>query len=459
MKQRRQTIAQIGLTETLPACPVAQPSVNAMVQNKRLSVHCENSTDKLVASIKPSVHSAPGPHNKNVLSDVERKTLHHLMLLGVDDEIIRRHLNKDSSSHIVGTYRIVLSKVLRDLDKPVPVLFAKQDSNKPEHNRTPAELNNAKNVARRNSNTNSTNAFDRFWTYYNRNGSNTQAKSGLANKHSADKNEKVLQKGLSKKKSQDKMLLDQTELSASNSCKSDKPNENVQVGEVTSSSTQANNSRCTSPLKSDSHSTGSKRSSVCKESSVAQSDHSSHGKSKQRLSTTSSIGRTPTPPTGDGSLQKLTSLHAIGKIKQFVKDKSPLCNQVDVATNNHEPNKASQCPTEKRTNVLESHSSSTRSTDGPSERPSTVYDTTVVHMIPSTAASSHCTPWSIFSSAAVGQRQKGKLKRSQTSPNVYNNYKQEQKATFKRDSCTLTNKHSQSSNLIKDSPGSRCAIM
>nr|XP_046908170.1 protein kinase 4-like [Dermatophagoides farinae] len=47
------------------------------------------------------------------LNDDEKETFHQLMLLGIDEQVLSDHIDKGSHSHIVGTFRILMHRVLR----------------------------------------------------------------------------------------------------------------------------------------------------------------------------------------------------------------------------------------------------------------------------------------------------------------------------------------------------------
>ena len=62
-----------------------------------------------------SIDNADHHHNEQYppLNDDEKETFHQLMLLGIDEKILNDHIDKGSHSHIVGTFRILMHRILR----------------------------------------------------------------------------------------------------------------------------------------------------------------------------------------------------------------------------------------------------------------------------------------------------------------------------------------------------------
>lgn len=77
------------------------------------------------------------------LSDVEKETFRRMMILGIDEAIITEHLEKGSSSHVVGTFRILVNKVMRDIKERVASPVSSIDEEKSRNRRSTAFHANA----------------------------------------------------------------------------------------------------------------------------------------------------------------------------------------------------------------------------------------------------------------------------------------------------------------------------
>lgn len=98
-------------------------------------------------------------HNNVVLNRDETETFHQLMLLGIDEKVLNDHFDKGSHSHIVGTFRIIMHRVLNtsmERLKRAAAAAAVMEQDKDKHSpilRSQTSMGNAA-------------PMDRFWAHY-----------------------------------------------------------------------------------------------------------------------------------------------------------------------------------------------------------------------------------------------------------------------------------------------------
>lgn len=135
--------------------------------------------------------------NYGLLNRDENETFHQLMLLGIDEKVLNDHFDKGSHSHIVGTFRIIMHRVLNtsmERLKRSAAAAAVIEQDKDQHSpilRSQTSMGNAA-------------PMDRFWAHYVRKAH--QAKKQQCPPPSAPKSAKLVN-GISKHNNEQTLTL------------------------------------------------------------------------------------------------------------------------------------------------------------------------------------------------------------------------------------------------------------